>query len=79
MILVDPPRKGLEEPVVRSLCTLSNAKLLVYVSCGFEAFRRDCSSLLESGQWKLDHAEGHLLFPGSDAIETLAFFRSTKQ
>ena len=78
VILVDPPRKGLEEPVVRSLCTLSNANLLVYVSCGFEAFRRDCSSLLESGQWKLDHAEGHLLFPGSDAIETLAFFRSTK-
>ena len=77
VILVDPPRKGLEEPVMKSLCASSNAKLLVYVSCGFEAFQRDCSALLESGHWKLDHAEGHLLFPGSDAIETLAFFRST--
>jgi hypothetical protein len=27
-----------------------------------------------NGNWRLDHAEGHILFPGSDAIETLVFF-----
>lgn len=79
IILVDPPRKGLEEPVLNSLCSSSiNAKLLVYVSCGFEAFKRDCGALLDSGKWSLDQAEGHLLFPGSDAIETLAFFVAKK-
>lgn len=73
VVIVDPPRKGLDEDVLQSLCSVSSPKLLVYVSCGFEAFQRDCATLLSS-KWNLDHAEGHLLFPGSDAIETLAFF-----
>jgi tRNA/tmRNA/rRNA uracil-C5-methylase (TrmA/RlmC/RlmD family) len=74
ILVVDPPRKGLEEEVCTALCTSKNTKLLVYVSCGFDAFQRDCKALLESGKWVLEHAQGHLLFPGSDAIETLAFF-----
>ncbi len=73
VLIVDPPRKGLDETVLKSLCTESRPKLLVYVSCGFDAFELDCTALLKS-KWNLDHAEGHLLFPGSDAIETLAFF-----
>ena len=77
LLILDPPRKGLEEEVVEYLCKseeCSSIKLLVYVSCGFQAFQRDCDALLESGRWKVDSAEGHVLFPGSDAIETLAFF-----
>ena len=49
-------------------------KLVVYVSCGFQAFQRDCDALIKSGKWKVQFAEGYILFPGSDAIETLAFF-----
>lgn len=71
--IVDPPRKGLDDIVLRTLCTEAHPQLLVYVSCGFDAFQRDCIALLNS-KWRLDHAEGHLLFPGSDAIETLAIF-----
>ena len=62
------------------LCSRSNGgsneaiKLVVYVSCGFQAFQRDCDALIKSGRWKVEFAEGYLLFPGSDAIETLAFF-----
>jgi 23S rRNA (uracil1939-C5)-methyltransferase len=77
IILVDPPRKGLDEYVTQSFVDAEGAKLLIYVSCGFDAFTKDCDLLLQSGKWKLDQAEGHLLFPGSDAIETLAFFRRT--
>lgn len=82
IIIVDPPRKGLDPYVTESFIDASTKddgpKLLVYVSCGFDAFTRDCNALLESGKWKLVKAEGHLLFPGADAIETLAFFHSTK-
>ena len=73
VIIVDPPRKGLDDEVLAALCSAETPELLVYVSCGFDAFQRDCGALLQS-RWRLDHAEGHLLFPGSDAIETLAFF-----
>ena len=73
--VVDPPRKGLEPEVVAALNQGQRLRLLVYVSCGFSAFQRDCRALLAGeNQWRLEHAEGHILFPGADAIETLAFF-----
>ena len=76
VLIVDPPRKGLEDEVVEYLCNegYKKLKLMVYVSCGFQAFQRDCDALMKSGKWKVEFAEGYLLFPGSDAIETLAFF-----
>ncbi|KAL9186146.1 hypothetical protein ACHAXT_005384 [Thalassiosira profunda] len=75
-LIVDPPRKGLDQEVVDHLCRGDSkaTQLVVYVSCGFRAFQRDCDALLKSGRWSVESAEGHLLFPGSDAIETLAFF-----
>lgn len=84
IVIVDPPRKGLDEYVMKSLtqekgeesCIFKQTKLLIYVSCGFDAFETDCNGLLKSKKWTLDHAEGHVLFPGSNAIETLAFFRA---
>ena len=81
VLVVDPPRKGLDGPVLSALTgsastadQLPAPRLVVYVSCGFDAFQRDCDALLGCGRYELEHAEGHLLFPGSDAIETLAFF-----
>ena len=76
VLVVDPPRKGLDVEVVDYLCNegWKNMRLMVYVSCGFQAFQRDCKALMKSGKWKLEFAEGYLLFPGSDALETLAFF-----
>lgn len=80
VILVDPPRKGLEPAVSRALSNLPSSvdcrcHVLVYVSCGFAALQRDIGILLERGRWRIDCAEGHILFPGSDALETLVFFR----
>jgi 23S rRNA (uracil1939-C5)-methyltransferase len=81
VVIVDPPRKGLDQKVIDALKnsspTKGNGKILVYVSCGFDAFRRDYQGLVDSGRWILEYAEGHVLFPGSDAIETLAFFSMT--
>lgn len=71
--IVDPPRKGLENGVTSALVKQGPLKLLVYVSCGFDAFQRDCKMLIDGG-WCLVHAEGHILFPGADAIESLAIF-----
>jgi 23S rRNA (uracil1939-C5)-methyltransferase len=73
-VIVDPPRKGLDTEVVKALCKQEKLKTLIYVSCGFDAFTRDFQSLTVKGKWRLRHAEGHVLFPGSDAIETLAIF-----
>ncbi len=78
VLIVDPPRKGLDVKVVDYLCREGwrggNMKLVVYVSCGFRAFQRGCNALMRSGRWKVPFAEGYLLSPGLDAIKTLTFF-----
>jgi hypothetical protein len=48
---------------------------LIYLSCGFAAFKRDCAGLLNSGQWSLQSASGFLFFPGTDSLEVLAVFK----
>jgi tRNA/tmRNA/rRNA uracil-C5-methylase (TrmA/RlmC/RlmD family) len=85
-IIVDPPRKGLDAAVARALTWSvkprapideQQPQTLFYVSCGFEAFTRDYAVLTDPSAplpWTLQLAEGHILFPGSDAIETLAIF-----
>ena len=129
IIIVDPPRKGMDTDVCHALTTAMERKkspikiptkakknshgqqpmtndpqqVLIYVSCGFDAFVRDYQILTQSSTmavtshqskaktrpssafdvvnkhpWNLIHAEGHVLFPGSDAIETLAIFTRTK-
>jgi tRNA/tmRNA/rRNA uracil-C5-methylase (TrmA/RlmC/RlmD family) len=135
IVIVDPPRKGMDDDVIDALLTYfpdkeagksskvehgrQNNSRLIYVSCGFKAFKRDMSRLLgetdqgtEEGTdwastlgtldpmlrmsagfdssapvgsdhtsshgkrniryWKIVHAEGHVLFPGSDHLETFA-------
>lgn len=78
VLIVDPPRKGLEAEVMTHLVDrkdplAGSLKRIVYVSCGFDALKRDAVALMDSG-WRLVHAEGFVLFPGSDHLETLAIF-----
>ena len=84
LVIVDPPRKGLDEKVLTALCCCSDLSTdtgsgmgrqrLVYVSCGFKAFERDAQTLLWTSRWRLLHASGYVLFPGANHIETLAVF-----
>ena len=66
---MDPPRKGLDEAIVKQLYTVNRSQL-IYVSCGFESFQKDCEQLLSVG-WKIQEASGYLLFPGTNHVETL--------
>ena len=75
---MDPPRKGLAPALVAALCqpmkTTNPLSKLVYLSCGFSAFKRDCMLLLDSKFWVLSFVRSFLFFPGTDSIETLAVF-----
>lgn len=80
VLIVDPPRKGLDEGVLQLLlgkhpsASAPGLKRLIYVSCGFDALERDTRALLESRQWALRSADGFVLFPGSDHVETVCVF-----
>ncbi|CAK9060933.1 Uncharacterized RNA methyltransferase pc1998 [Durusdinium trenchii] len=73
LLVVDPPRKGLDDAVHAAIHASPTLQRLVYVSCGFKAFQRDFVKLKDNG-FHLVRAQGHLLFPGSDHLETLAIF-----
>ncbi len=74
-IVVDPPRKGLGPVLLNNLCQANNLRL-IYVSCGWPSFQSDCEALIASG-WSLRRAEGFLLFPGTNHIETVALFEKS--
>ena len=76
VIIVDPPRKGLDKNLLKALKNQPSPKKLIYISCGWPSFQRDSDLLLEDG-WKLENAAGYLFFPGSDHIETLGIFNKT--
>jgi len=71
--IVDPPRKGLDRLLLQALIQAVHLQRLIYVSCGWESFQRDCLALCNAG-WELSHAEAFLFFPGSEHLEILAVF-----
>jgi 23S rRNA (uracil1939-C5)-methyltransferase len=73
VIVVDPPRKGLETFVLDAI-DQSQAEQLIYLSCSTSSFIRDCGRLLKSG-WSIEKAFGYLFFPGSNHVETLCILK----
>ncbi|XAR51995.1 23S rRNA (uracil(1939)-C(5))-methyltransferase [Bertholletia excelsa] len=53
----------------------STPETLIYISCGWESFKKDCMSLLSDKSWHLDKAHGYNFFPGTQSIEVLAVFK----
>ena len=73
VIVVDPPRKGLEALVLDAI-DQSQAEQLIYLSCSTNSFMRDCSRLLKNG-WHVEKVFGYLFFPGSNYVETLCILK----
>ncbi len=72
-VIFDPPRKGLEDPLLEALIARPPARL-VYLSCGLDAFVRECDQLLGQGRMRLVGLEAHGLFPHTAHVETLGLF-----
>ncbi len=72
LIVVDPPRKGLDPALLESLCK-TDRKTLIYISCDFNSFERDAKRLLEAN-WRIEDAKAFWLFPGTDHIELAVRF-----
>jgi 23S rRNA (uracil1939-C5)-methyltransferase len=58
--IVDPPRKGLDFPLLEALNGNFKGDL-IYVSCGWPSFKRDLETL-QTGGWKLQSVNGYLFF-----------------
>ncbi len=73
VVLVDPPRRGLEAEVLKAIIAARPGRLL-YVSCDPASLCRDAGALLESGTLRLRSLKPFALFPYTEHVETLAVF-----
>ena len=78
VIIVDPPRKGLETALIETLVNTASgvrsqagARRLIYLSCGFTSLLRDLDALTSGQRWEISHAQAFVFFPGTDSLETL--------
>jgi 23S rRNA (uracil1939-C5)-methyltransferase len=77
LVIVDPPRKGLDAQLTQVLAT-QPPEQLIYVSCGLPSFRNDVSLLLAGGKLKLMELSAFNLLPFTEHVETVARFSSVK-
>jgi 23S rRNA (uracil747-C5)-methyltransferase len=72
LIVVNPPRRGLDAETIRFLTT-KKAPALLYSSCNPETLARDIEQLKE--HYALDWQQGFDMFPGTEHLEILALLK----
>lgn len=71
VVIVDPPRKGVEPPLIHSLLR-ALPRRIVYVSCNPATLARDVKLLTETGKYRLDYAIPVDMFPLTPHVECVA-------
>ncbi|KAJ7237562.1 tRNA methyltransferase [Mycena haematopus] len=80
VLLIDPPRKGCDEPFIRQLLAF-RAQTVVYVSCNVHTQARDVGIILKGsgedgkGRYVLESLRGFDLFPQTAHVESVAVLR----
>lgn len=70
VLIVDPPRKGLEPEVVAHLERVA-VRQIVYLSCHLPSLLRDARALIHGGGYRLGRAVAFGFFPFTDHVESL--------
>jgi 23S rRNA (uracil1939-C5)-methyltransferase len=78
LVIVDPPRKGLDVPLTQALATRPPDEL-IYISCGLPSFENDLRLLLGGGQLQLAALRAYNLMPFTEHVETVARFKAVQK
>lgn len=70
LIVVDPPRKGLDKKFVQAALQTA-PKRLVYVSCNPATLARDVKRLTDSGIYQVEKVQTVDMFPQTNHVETV--------
>lgn len=73
LLILDPPRSGLEKEVLRLIARAGPASL-VYISCGPDTLARDAKLLTEAG-YRVERTGTYDMFPRTPHFESLTVFR----
>lgn len=72
VVIVDPPRKGLDRPLLDALVA-APPRRLIYLACGLPRLLEELPILLASGQVRLSGVELFDFFPFTGHVETLVW------
>ena len=75
VILVDPPRSGLNRVLAEYLADIKNAHSLYYVSCDPSTLARDARIITKKSNWQLARLACFDMFARTKHIETIAVFK----
>ena len=73
VVILDPPRKGCEDSLLKTVASDFAPERIVYVSCDVATLARD-TAILESLGYKLSEYTPADLFPRTAHVETVALF-----
>ncbi len=71
LVLLDPPRQGMERSLCDFLAREVRAQRMIYISCDPATLARDLK-ILTTGNWKLEEAVPFDMFPRTKHVETAA-------
>jgi tRNA/tmRNA/rRNA uracil-C5-methylase (TrmA/RlmC/RlmD family) len=78
LVIVDPPRKGLDAALTHRLATCPPEQL-IYISCGLPSFHNDLRLLLAGGRLQLAELRAYNLMPFTEHVETVARFSAVQK
>lgn len=70
VIVVDPPRKGVDEKFIEAALTVEPSRI-VYVSCNPSTLARDVKLITDSGKYEVKEIQPVDMFPQTNHIETV--------
>ncbi|SMO57579.1 23S rRNA (uracil1939-C5)-methyltransferase [Balnearium lithotrophicum] len=77
LLIIDPPRSGLNERIIREISKLTRLKKIVYVSCNPSTLARDIATFYRHGI-SMERAKLIDMFPQTYHVETIAYLRKVR-
>ena len=72
VLILDPPRTGVEKRFLEKLASKDDVSSIVYISCNPPIFARDMRILCQNGKWNLQEITPLDMFPQTKHIELVA-------
>ncbi|MBD3426502.1 MAG: TRAM domain-containing protein [Candidatus Omnitrophica bacterium] len=74
ILLIDPPRRGVEKKFLEAIGARDDIAEIYYLSCDPARLARDIKIIVDGGLWKLGRVQPFDMFPQTKHIETLVEF-----
>lgn len=78
VVILDPPRKGCDEDLIKTITSDFQPKRVVYVSCNDATLARDCAVFAQNG-YSVEYVKPFDLFPRTGHIECACLLSETQK